>query len=135
MNKTAMRVIGNLGQDAIANNVNGKTVINFSVASSERFKDAQGNIKDKTTWVECSQWTESTGLLPYLKKGAQVFVEGKPDVRAFTTQDGRTGASLTLRVTSVILLGSKNEAVAAPPEPAPAPSDSDLTEQVDDLPF
>ena len=76
MNKTAMRVIGNLGKDAIANNVNRNTVINFSVASTERFKDAQGNIKDKTTWVECSQWTESTGLLPYIKKGAQVFVEG-----------------------------------------------------------
>jgi single-strand DNA-binding protein len=51
------------------------------------------------------------------------------------TQDGRTGASLTLRVVSVILLGSKNEAVAAPPEVVPAPSDSDVTEPLDDLPF
>jgi hypothetical protein len=40
-----------------------------------------------------------------------------------------------LRVSSVILLGSKNEAVAAPPEAIPAPSDNDLTEPVDDLPF
>ena len=71
----------------------------------------------------------------YFKKGAQVFLEGKPDVSAFSTQDGRTGASLTLRVVSVILLGSKNEAVTAPPYSIPAPSDSDVTEPLDDLPF
>jgi single-strand DNA-binding protein len=43
--------IGNLGKDAVLNNVNGKNVINFTVAHTERYKDAQGNQKDKTTWV------------------------------------------------------------------------------------
>jgi hypothetical protein len=42
---------------------------------------------------------------------------------------------LTLRVSSVIILGSKNEAVAAPPEVVPAPLDNELTERLDDLPF
>ena len=45
-----LQVIGNLGKDALVNNVNGKTVINFNVAHTERFKDAQGNQKDRTTW-------------------------------------------------------------------------------------
>ena len=134
--KTSMRVIGNLGRDAIVNNVYGKNVINFSVAATERFKDAQGNIKDVTTWVECSQWTDRTALAPYLKKGVQVFVEGKPDVRAYTTQDGRQGASLTLRVSSIILLGSKNESVATPPaDVVPQSNASELSEPLDDLPF
>jgi len=79
--------IGNLGKDAVLNNVNGKNVINFTVAHTERYKDAQGNQKDKTTWVDCAYWTDRTGIAPYLKKGTQVYVEGTPDVRTYTTQD------------------------------------------------
>ena len=102
-----LQVIGNLGKDALVNNVNGKTVINFNVAHTERFKDAQGNLKDRTTWVDCSYWTDRTAVAPYLKKGTQVYVEGTPDVRSYTTTDGRNGASLTLRISSVQLLGAK----------------------------
>lgn len=135
-----LQVIGNLGKDAVLNNVNGKNVINFTVAHTERFKDAQGNQKDRTTWVDCAYWTDRTGIAPYLKKGTQVYVEGTPDVRTYTTQDGRNGASLTMRVLSVQLLGSRsNEGAASPGAPAynqPAPpSASDITEPVDDLPF
>ena len=103
-----LQVIGNLGKDGILSNVNGKNVINFSVAHTERYKDAAGAQKERTTWVECAYWTEKTGIAPYLKKGTQVYVEGFPDVRSYTTSDGRAGVSLTLRVLSVQLLGSKN---------------------------
>lgn len=144
-----LQVIGNLGKDAIVNNVNGKSVINFNVAHTERFRDAQGNQKDKTTWVDCAYWTDRTAVAPYLKKGTQVYVEGQPDVRTYTTQDGRQGATLTLRILSVQLLGSRgNEGGAGtgsgsyqsapasyPPASSPAPSASDLTEPLDDLPF
>lgn len=139
-----LQVIGNLGKDAVLNNVNGKNVINFTVAHTERFKDAQGNQKDRTTWVDCAYWTDRTGISPYLKQGTQVYVEGTPDVRTYTTQDGRNGASLTMRVLSVQLLGSRsNEGGASPGAPAytpaynqPAPpSASDITEPIDDLPF
>ena len=102
-----LQVIGNLGKDAQVNNVNGKSVINFNVAHTERFKDAQGNQKDRTTWVDCSYWTDRTAVAPYLKKGTQVYVEGTPDVRTYTTADGRNGASLTLRILSVQLLGGR----------------------------
>ena len=148
-----LQVIGNLGKDAIVNNVNGKNVINFTVAHTERFKDAQGNQKDKATWVDCAYWTDRTAVAPYLKKGTQVFVEGQPDVRTYTTQDGRNGASLTLRVMSVQLLGGKssegggsnaetganNYQTAPPPSysqsAAAVPSAGELTEPLDDLPF
>jgi single-strand DNA-binding protein len=140
-----LQVIGNLGKDALVNNVNGKNVINFTVAHTERFKDAQGNQKDRTTWVDCAYWTDRTAVAPYLKKGTQVFVEGQPDVRTYTTQDGRQGASLTLRVISVQLLGSKNSDGSSNSNesgnssyqsaPASGPSASELTEPLDDLPF
>ncbi|HEY4151517.1 MAG TPA: single-stranded DNA-binding protein [Chitinophagaceae bacterium] len=142
-----LQVIGNLGKDCVTNAVNGKNVINFNVAHTEKFKDAQGNQKDKTIWVECAYWTDRVGIAPYLKKGTQVYVEGSPEVRTYQKTDGSTAASLTLRVFSVQLLGTRGEGGQAPAansggynsgassySPAPAPA-GDITEAVDDLPF
>ena len=144
-----LQVIGNLGKDCITNTVNGKSVINFSVAHTEKFKDAQGNQKDKTIWVDCAYWTDRTGIAPYLKKGTQVYAEGSPEVKTYPKNDGTTGVSLSLRVSNVQLLGGKTggdySGVAPTNEgqsyqqPAPSvsavPSASDITEPVDDLPF
>lgn len=105
-----LQVIGNLGKDCVVNTVNGKNVINFSVAHTEKFRDASGNMKDKTIWVECAYWTDRTAIAPYLKKGTTVYAEGNPEVRTYQTNDGRSGASLTMRVVSIQLLGgSRNE--------------------------
>jgi Single-strand binding protein family len=57
-----LQVIGNLGKDCIVKEVNGKNVINFSVAHTERYKDSQGNQKERTTWVECAYWTDRTAV-------------------------------------------------------------------------
>lgn len=101
-----LMVIGNLGKDCIVNTVNGKNVINFSVAHTEKFKDSTGAQREKTTWVECAYWTDRTGISPYLLKGKKVYVEGSPEVRTYQTNDGKSGASLSLRVQNVELLGS-----------------------------
>ena len=143
-----LQVIGNLGKDAVVNNVNGKSVINFTVAHTEKYKDRDGNQQDKTTWVDCAYWTDRTAVAPYLKKGTQVYAEGQPDVRTYTTADGRSGATLSLRVLSVQLLGAKStdgggsssgnnyQAQPAYSQPATAaPSANELTEPLDDLPF
>lgn len=58
-------VIGLLGRDAIVNEVNGRKVINFSVAHSFKYKDAAGTEKTKTTWLDCAYWTDRTGVAPY----------------------------------------------------------------------
>ena len=125
-----MQVIGSLGKDAIVNDVNGKKVINFSVAHSEKWKDAQGEKKEKTTWVDCAYWTEKTTIAEYLKKGTLVYVEGIPDVRVYTTTDGRNGATLNARVVSIQLL-SKAESSST----TQATVDSFVTDDIDKLPF
>ena len=104
-----MQVIGNLGKDCVVNTVNGKNVINFTVAHTEKYRDSQGNNQEKTTWVDCAYWTDRTAIAPYLQKGTQVFVEGTPEVRSFTRNDGTAGASLSLRVREVQLLGRKGD--------------------------
>lgn len=136
-----MQVIGNLGKDCQVNTVNGQNVINFTVAHTEKFKDKQGNMQDKTIWVDCNYWTDKTGIAPYLLKGTQVYVEGSPEVRTYAKNDGTPGASLTLRVREVQLLGRKGDNNTggggnysqqnnASSQTAPA-----MDEVADDLPF
>ncbi len=139
-----LQVIGNLGKDCTVNTVNGKNVMNFNVAHTEKYKDAQGVQKEKTTWVECAYWSDRTAVAPYLKKGTQVYVEGQPEVRTWES-NGKSGASLTVRVSSVQLLGGKPEGGESqgsyqPPQSsyntmAAVPASSDISEPADDLPF
>ena len=144
-----LMVIGNLGKDCTVNTVNGKNVINFNIAHTEKFKDSTGAQREKTTWVECAYWTDRTGIAPYLKKGTQVYAEGSPEVRTYQTQDGKSGASLTMRVLNVQLLGSRMGADGmAPQQQQPSYSNSnsystapastnndDISDASDDLPF
>jgi len=143
-----LQVIGNLGKDCTVNTVNGKNVINFNVAHTEKYRDGQGTPKERTTWVECAYWTDKTGIAPYLKKGTQVYAEGTPDVRTYTTSDGRQGAALSLRIVNIQLLGSRNnntenteQSQSYQQQPSaynntPAvPASSDIVEPADDLPF
>ena len=140
-----LQAIGNLGKDCVTNTVNGKSVINFNVAHTEKYRDAQGNQKDKTIWVECAYWTDKTAIAPYLRKGTQVYVEGSPEVRTYPKNDGTTAASLTLRVLSVQLLGNRSDntspaqnsysAPAATSASSSAPARQEMSEPVDDLPF
>ena len=128
-----LQVIGHLGKDCTTNVVNGKHVINFSVAHSERYKDATGVQKEKTTWVECAYWTDRTAIAPYLKKGQLVYAEGSPEARAYQKGDGTAASSLTLRVLTIQLLGgSRGESgTDAGNENGGAGS----TEEGDNLPF
>jgi len=147
-----LNVIGNLGKDALVNNVNGRNVINFTVAHTEKFKDAQGTQKERTVWVDCAYWTDRTAIAPYLKKGTQVYVDGNPDVRTYTNQQGQTSGIITLRVSNIQLLGSKNNEgspaggynnyasagtspAVAESIPANIPGSHDIADSVDDLPF
>ena len=138
-----MQVIGNLGKDCIVNTVNGKNVINFTVAHTEKYNDSQGNKQEKTTWVDCAYWTDRTGISPYLTKGKQVYVEGTPEVRSFTRNDGTPGASLSLRIREVQLLGGRSDNGTSPgvtaesysASKAEIPNAADVNEPIDDLPF
>jgi len=133
-----LQVIGNLGKDCVVNNVNGKNVMNFTVAHTEKYKDSTGAQREKTIWVDCAYWNERTAISPYLKKGTQVYVEGSPEVRTYTTQDGKSGASLSLRVQSIQLLGGRNAESGygggslSGGQEMPAPAGGDIA---DDLPF
>jgi single-strand DNA-binding protein len=104
-----LQIVGNLGKDCIMKEINGKNVINFSVAHTERFKDAQGNQKERTTWVECAYWTDRTALAQYLKKGQMVYAEGSPEADAYMNKENQAAATLRMRVQNIQLLGGSNK--------------------------
>lgn len=147
-----MQVIGNLGKDCVVNSVSGKNVMNFTVAHTEKFRDAQGNNQERTTWVDCAWWTDRTNVAPYLTKGQKVWIDGTPEVRTFTRNDGTAGAALSLRVRELQLVGSRADGAMGSPAPpsgggaqsispaAPtgvsdAPPTDNPDQAVDDLPF
>ena len=99
------QLIGYLGQEATVNTVNGKTVINFNIADTEKYKNSDGNEVEKTIWVSCAYWTDKLNVSNYLKKGTLVYVEGKPDVKTYQ-KDNQTIPQLTLRVSQLQLLGT-----------------------------
>ena len=140
-----LQIVGNLGKDAILKEVNGKSVINFSVAHTERFKDSTGNLKERTTWVECAYWTDRTAVAQYLKKGKMVYAEGSPEADAYMNKENQAAATLRMRVQNLQLLGGNegsatnapsslgnNSAVSSPPATASLVSDLSVA---DDLPF
>ncbi len=101
-----MQVIGYLGQDAIVNTVNGKTVINFSVAHSEKYKNKDGIEVDKSVWVSAAYWTDRVNVAMYLKKGTQVYLEGSPEAKTYTNKNNEVIPQLQIRVASLNLLSS-----------------------------
>ena len=104
-----LQIVGNLGADCIQKEVNGKNVINFNVAHTEKFKDAQGNTKEKTTWVNCAYWTDRTAVSQYLMKGKMVYVEGTPEAEGYTNKEGQVAATLRMRVQNLQLLGGNTD--------------------------
>lgn len=143
-----LQIVGNLGGDCIQKEVNGKTVINFNVAHTEKYKDAQGNLKERTTWVNCAYWTDRTAVAQYLKKGKQVYAEGSPEADGYLNKDNQPAATLRMRVQNLQLLGgneggggqsNNNNGGYASSTSTPAASTanrmSEIAEPADDLPF
>lgn len=138
-------MIGNLGKDAVVNQVNGKTVINFNLAHTDKFKNQQGTEINKTTWVQAAYWTDKTNVAQYLKKGTQVFIEGMPEIRSYDKTDGTREAVFTVRVLGVQLLGGNKQNTSSAPQSDQNTSAnnssnniteaSDITEPLSDLPF
>ena len=137
-----LQIVGNLGADCIAKEVNGKNVINFNVAHTEKFKDGQGNLKEKTTWVNCAYWTDRTAVAQYLKKGKQVYVEGWPEAEAYTNKDNQAAATLRMRVRDLQLLGGNTDSnqdnsyqQSSSSSNTKTSVPADMEEPADDLPF
>ena len=84
-------LIGNLGKDPeLSYTAGGVAVAKFSVATSERWKDQEGNWQERTEWHNITTWRKLAEICgQYLKKGSKVYLEGKLQTRSW--DDKNTG--------------------------------------------
>lgn len=133
-------LIGNLGKDPeLRYTPGGKAVASFSLATTERWRDSEGVMQDKTEWHNIVVWgRQAETAKEYLAKGRQVYVEGRIQTRSWEDKDGNTRYTTEIVAQRLQFLGSREKAaVAAPSEDQPpeAPPSNDLSSEDDDLPF
>jgi len=136
-------LIGNLGKDPESRYLpNGDAVCNFSIATSETWKDkATGKKKEATEWHRCSTFGKLAEICgQYLKSGSQVYVEGRIQTRKWQDKEGQDRYTTEIKVDQMKMLGSKaGDAPSKPDRPereAPRPQGGRSFEDFeDDIPF
>lgn len=133
--------IGNVGHSPKSRDVQDKTVVNFSVATSRKVKGEK-----VTTWVAVQSWSEHKNkvITDYVGKGQRIFVQGPGRIREYEDRDGAKRFELEIDITygELVLLGDKEDGGReAPPKreaarprggTATQPSYDDLD---DEIPF
>lgn len=102
--------IGRLGADAeMRYTPNGQPVTNFRFAVNREYRRSDDEKVKETTWYRAAVWGKyAEALTPYLTKGKQVFVEGRPVAKAYQNQDGEIVAYIEITVDQLQLLGGGN---------------------------
>lgn len=108
-----LEIIGNIGQDAVINEKNGRKFVSFNVASTERRTDAQGNAIDSTTWVTVTRQGDGGALTQHLKKGVKVFVRGKMSISQYQNKQGQWQAGVNVFANEIELCGIKSDGTGA----------------------
>ncbi len=132
-----LNVSGNLTADAIERNVNGATVLAFTIASNERYKTSQGTIKENVTFVRCAVWNKPD-LLKILHKGRSINATGILKINRWQDGNDTPQINIDMRVSflQVFGKGKQNEIVAEQHSTENPPvTDDDTTEATKDLPF
>lgn len=107
-------VIGNIGADAEVKVADGHKFLTFRVAHNDSYTDSQGNKVERTAWVDCTMNCDAgePAVLPYLKGGTLVFVQGSFSTRVYSSAADRCmKAGITVRVQRVELLGGSGDPI------------------------
>ena len=109
MSLNRAQIIGNLGKDPeVRATGSGKSVVNFSVATSSRWTDAAGQVQEKTEFHSVVVFGKLADICAqYLKKGMKVFIEGRLQTRDWQGEDGVKRYRTEIVADNMIMLGSK----------------------------
>ena len=136
-------IVGNLGQDPETRYMpSGSAVTNFTVATNESWKDKQtGEQKERTEWHRVSMFNRLAEVAAeYLRKGSQVYIEGKLRTRKWQGKDGSDRYTTEIIADEMQMLGGRgggggfsggdqgggNKGGSAPPQPGPDDFDDDI---------
>lgn len=129
-----VELIGNLGADPVIRVLNsGEAVANITLATTDTWKDKQtGTPKEYTEWHRVVLYRRLAEIArDYLKKGAQVYIEGRIRTRSWD-KDGTTQYTTEIEATGLKMLGSRPSSEPRPESVSHAPADADLS---GDVPF
>ena len=154
MSLNKVMLIGNVGKDPdvryLESNPNNPgsnaKVASFPLATSERYRDRNGELRENTEWHNIVAWRNSADVAEkFIRKGTQVFIEGHLRTRQWTDQTGNKRYTTEVVVDTQQLLGKRPDgqdiapvAPAAPAQPAVNPAyngPQPAPEPSDDLPF
>ncbi len=104
-------LVGNLGKDPeLRYTPSGVAVATFSLATTERYKDRDGNPQKKTEWHNIVVWRQLAEICgKYLHKGKQIYVEGKIQNRSYEDRDGNKRYISEVVVNEMQMLGSRED--------------------------
>jgi single-strand DNA-binding protein len=111
MSTNLVILVGNVGNDPEVKDISqGTKVANFSLATSETFTNKNGEKSTSTEWHKCVSWNSIASVCEkYVKKGTQLFIQGKLKTRSYDDQGGVKHYVTEIFVTSLSLLGRKPE--------------------------
>ena len=136
-----VQIIGRLGQDPdVRYTANGSAMVNLSVATSESWTDKQsGEQKERTEWHRVVMYRGLAEIADkYLRKGAQIYIEGSLQTRKWQDKEGRDRYTTEIVARDLIMLGGSGQGSEQTRRPTPSsaattpPMDEDLN---DDIPF
>lgn len=144
-------LVGNLGADPeIRNLESGIKVATINIATTESYKDKNGDRQAHTEWHRVVLWRGLAGVAEsYLKKGSQVYIEGRLRTRSYEDQEGKTRYVTEIEARDLNMLGRREDSGSIP-APTSQPdeinenqaktsnkkeSETSKDEQTDDLPF
>ncbi len=135
-------LIGNLGKDPeVRYTGSGVAVATFSMATSESWRDPEGNTQERTEWHNIVAWRKLAEICgEYLKKGNKVYVEGRLQYRTYDDKNGVKRYVTEIVMDELVMLDSKgrdgsNAASSEKGSALPPPPPSGPTAKDDDLPF
>ena len=123
-------LVGRLGRDPETRYIpNGDAITNFSLATDEQWRDRNGERQTRTEWHNVSLYGKLGEIAnQYLRKGSQVFIEGKIQSRKYTDKDGIERMAYNIIGNEMKMLGNRNDGSdsgnnnAAPPTSNPPPA-------------
>ena len=138
-------LLGNLGKDPEVRHLeNGTAVANFPIATSESYKDKEGNRIDQTEWHNVVAWRKLAEIAEsYLKKGSQIYLEGKLRTRSWDDQQGNKRYTTEVVADTFTMLGKRDDAPNNQqsagsyntPSKTTQTQQNNIVEEEDDLPF
>lgn len=129
MSLNKILLIGNLGKDPEIRQVGESRVANFSLATSEKYKNKAGETITDVEWHNIAVWGKSADIAEkYLKKGSQIYLEGQVKTRTWDDKDGNKRYSTDIKCLSFKMLGGKASNTDSQPQ-------NDVAKQDNDLPF